>query len=269
MMNSALISDHFKKEEGYWWHVSKREMVLSCVDSLFGNGNNPLRTLDVGCGTGFLTKRLEDYGTAFGLDSSEESLRYGRKRGVSNLCRYHLSDDPLPFRDEAFHLVLALDILEHLEDDRAVLAELARVMKRGGLIILTVPAFQWLWSGWDLVLGHRRRYSLGEISRQISSAGFRIKKMSYIFCLIFPLAVLVRFIKGFIHRFGGKYSSDFIPLPRFVNDMLIGLGRWERSILARHSLPCGLSILCIAEKEIPYNEPFSHFIFLITKQSNK
>ncbi len=248
-MKSSLINDHFGKEEGYWWHVSKREMVLSDIGRLFENGNDPLKILDVGCGTGFLTKRLEDYGTVIGVDSSEESLHYGRKRGVSNLCRFHLSSHPLPFRDEAFHLVLALDILEHLEDDRAALAELRRVMKRGGILALTVPAFQWLWSGWDEVLGHRRRYSLGEITRQISSAGLRIQKMSYIFCFIFPIAVLVRFIKGFIHRHGGEYSSDFVPLPRFINRMLIGVIRWERSMLGRHSLPFGLSILCFAEKE--------------------
>lgn len=249
MTDSGFISDHFQKEEGYWWHVSKREMVLSCIGHLFGSKNNSLKTLDVGCGTGFLTKRLEDHGTAIGLDSSEESLLYGRKRGVSNLCRFHLSSQRLPFRDEAFQLVLALDIFEHLEDDRAVLAELRRVMQWGGRLILTVPAFQWLWGGWDELLGHRRRYSLREISRRISSAGFRIKNVSYIFCFIFPLAVLVRFVKGFIYRFGGKYSSDFIPLPGVINDMLIRIGRWEGSILARHSLPFGLSILCVAEKE--------------------
>ena len=233
MMNSALISDHFEKEEGYWWHVSKREMVLSSIGRLLGNGNNPLKILDVGCGTGFLTKRLEDYGTVIGVDSSEESLHYGRKRGVSNICRLHLSSHPLPFRDEAFHLILALDILEHLEDDRVALAELRRVMKRGSFLLLTVPAFQWIWSGWDEVLGHRRRYSLGEISRRISSAGFRMQMMSYIFCFIFPLAVLVRFVKDFIYRIRGEYSSDFVPLPRFINNMLIGLGRWEMSMLGK------------------------------------
>ena len=252
-MRPDLITDLFEKEESYWWNVSKREMVLALV--------NKTRTrqdlermgvgVDIGCGTGYTAKVFESNWRMVGADVSRNALQLCKSRGLRRLCQVDMTDFSLPFKTGSVDLVLALDVVEHVEDDRHALNECYRILKKGGALMITVPAFMALWSPWDESLGHKRRYTAPELVQGLCRAGFSIRKSGYIFFFVFPAAVLVRSLKKLLQRDAVSYSSDFIPLPAVLNALLLRIGRLEQWMTTRLHLrfPFGLSVVAVAIKE--------------------
>jgi ubiquinone/menaquinone biosynthesis C-methylase UbiE len=147
--------------------------------------------------------------------------------------------------------VLALDVIEHVEDDCQALAECRRILKVGGLLIVTVPAFMALWSPWDESLGHKRRYTAAELIQAFQKSGYSVKKSGYFYFFVFPMAILIRSAKRLVQKDATSYSSDFIPLPRFLNSLLVQIGRLERWMINKLNLrfPFGLSVISVAIKE--------------------
>jgi SAM-dependent methyltransferase len=250
-MRPDLIKDLYEKEATYWWNVCKREMV-----SALSGRNGPPESrpsgfaIDIGCGGGYTAKLLESRWRSVAADLSQEALQFSRRRGVSLLCQVDMTSFSLPFKNNSFDLVLALDVIEHVEDDVRALAECRRILKDNGLLIVTVPAFMWLWSPWDEALGHRRRYTTSSLADSIHRAGLAVKKLSYSFFFIFPIAVLVRGVKRLMRRDALRYSSDFIPIPSVLNSGLIQAGRLEQWIITKLNcnLPIGLSVISLATK---------------------
>jgi len=251
-MRPDLIRELFEKETTYWWHVSKREMVLSLVRHVARNqqpGNRRI-AVDIGCGTGFTALTLESYYPTVGADVSREALQFSQRRGLERLCQIDQDCFPLPFKTGAFDLIVALDVIEHIEDDVRALTEFCRILKQGGSLITTVPAFMALWSPWDEALGHRRRYTASMLAERIQQAGLTTRRMTYMFFFIFPLAFLIRATKKLFQRDPASYSSDFIPLPKILNSSLILIGRLEQLIATKLNLklPLGLSVICVTTK---------------------
>lgn len=251
-MRPDLISDLFEKEATYWWNVSKREMVVSLLKSVgFWQGRRKLGlAVDLGCGGGYTVKFLAAHYPTVGVDVSHEALQLCRSRGLSRLCQVDMARFSLPFKSDSFDLLLALDVIEHVDDDVHALTECRRILRPGGLLIATVPAFMWLWSPWDEALGHRRRYTASSLADSIHSAGLSVKKLTYVFFFVFPLAVLVRGLKRLRQSDALHYSSDFIPIPTILNNALIRVGRVEQWIVAKLNggFPFGLSVISIATK---------------------
>lgn len=251
-MRLDLIKDLFEKEATYWWSVAKREMVLSLLASMgFLKGQRGLGfAADIGCGGGYTAKLLESHWRTVGIDISRDSLQLCQSRGLRRLCQVGMTHLSLPFKTDSFDLVLALDVIEHAEDDIHALTECHRIMKVGGLLVVTVPAFMALWSPWDEALGHRRRYTASDLAKASQQAGLSIKKMTYIFFFIFPIAVLVRRMKRLIQRDPLRYSSDFIPIPGILNKFLIRVGRLEQWIITKLNLnlPFGFSVISVMTK---------------------
>ena len=129
----------FRLEDSYWWFVGRHELALGFVEQRFGDRRN-LCILDVGCGTGAMSRKLAPYGDVVSADFSPLALSYSQRRGVTRLCASDAMR--LPYRDGAYDLVVALDILEHVSDDQAALNEFQRVLKPGGVLIVTVPAYR-------------------------------------------------------------------------------------------------------------------------------
>lgn len=240
-MNEEEYERMFVLEDFYWWFKGRREIVLSAL-----RGLKPEKVLDIGCGTG--ANLLLFKGRVVGLDISFKALTLAKRR-KTNAILVQGKAESLPFKENSFDLVLALDLLEHLPDDVKGLREMYRVLKKGGTLLVTVPAYQFLWSEHDEALGHFRRYSKGEIKAKLEGVGFNLKLLSFAIVLpFFPIA-LFRLIQKALRKTNKRPKTSLIILPRILNDLLYFLLKREAKLLARGvSFPFGVSLICRAEK---------------------
>ncbi len=231
----------FILEDFYWWFKGRRQIVLSALGNI-----KPLKVLDIGCGTGANLPLFD--GQIVGLDISFKALTFAKRRKKDALLIQGRAE-ALPFKEETFDLVLALDLLEHLADDVKGLREMYRVLKKGGILLVTVPAYKFLWSEHDEALGHFRRYSKGEIKGKLEGVGFSIKFISHAIVLpFFPIA-LFRMLQKILRRANKQPKSSLIILPPFLNNLLYSLLLREAKLIARGiSFPFGVSIICRVEK---------------------
>jgi SAM-dependent methyltransferase len=228
-------------EEWYWWHRGRRTIVRRILKR---HAPPRARILDVGCGTGATTASLADFGSVCGVDMGPAALRHAHMRGLA-VARG--SAERLPVRAGVLDVVVALDVIEHLDDDRLALREMLRVLKPGGVLLATVPAYAFLWSSHDEALGHRRRYLRPELRRRVADAGFEIALCSYIMGSILPVAIVMRLAERLLRR-RGPARSGYPALPRPLNDALahvVGLGGHVAPFV---SLPFGLSIMVVARR---------------------
>jgi SAM-dependent methyltransferase len=206
-------------------------------------GERP-RLLDAGCGTGGNLPHLARLGTAVGLDLSADALRFCRQRGVP-AARGSLLQ--LPFGAESFDVVTSFDVLYHswITDDRAAVAELARVLRPGGLFLVRVPALKMLWGGHDIEVQSRHRYTTGEVRALLEAAGLDVLRLTYVNSFLFPLLLLRRTLD----RLTGHAGSDvgFLPGPiEWTFRRLLGL---EAGLVGRGlRLPVGASVMAVARK---------------------
>jgi SAM-dependent methyltransferase len=231
-------------ELNHWWFRSRRRILLDLVGQLAGAQPGLLRILDVGCGTGGNTGAYASFGWVIGIEPDSTAARLAQRRGGAVYCRS--SAGRLPFRNQTFDVAVASDVIEHIEDDAGAVAEIARVLRRGGSAVFTVPAHPWLFSEHDAALHHFRRYSRAALKEVLLENGLRLRKISYWNTSLFPVFCLYRLL----HRRLGSASpqSDTTPAPRLINEVLTGLLGAEAAILRRGSLPWGLSLLSVAER---------------------
>lgn len=239
-MDPLLLRQHLDLEERHWWFVARRKIVLSLLDGHLRGGG--LQILDAGCGGGATLESLRRYGHPRGMEPSEEAVAYNRQKG-REVVRGYIEE--MPFADGAFDLALALDVIEHVPDDLAALAELNRVLKPGGFLLVTVPALGLLWGPHDVANGHHRRYTLGGLRGRVGASGFEVVRATYLNTLLFP-AILAARLLG---RLRGKgAASDIGEVPRPLNAALEAVFSLEVPLLRRGSLPVGVSALCLARK---------------------
>ncbi|MFA4015136.1 MAG: hypothetical protein RUDDFDWM_000209 [Candidatus Fervidibacterota bacterium] len=201
--------------------------------------------LDVGCGTGGNLELLSSYGVCIGIDISPLALSICKKHWDGNLICADASS--LPFRNCSVDLVAALDVLEHLQDDVAALSEFWRILKPNGLLIMTVPAFMFLWSGHDVALRHFRRYTMSELKMKLRKAGFVTQKLSYAICPLLPFVFIFRKLQ-LIAQHNMKKHTALIELPKPLNEALIAMLQLEATLLKYIDLPFGVSLICKAIK---------------------
>lgn len=233
-------------EDWYWWFVSRREAALQFTED-FHPRRRPLRILDAGCGTGALLDRLQRRSDAevYGLDFSGQALAYTRQRGHDHLVQADLTR--LPFPDGTFDVITALDVVEHIREDEGALREVHRVLRPGGVLLVSVPAFRFLWGPHDTALQHFRRYTAGEIAALMHKSGFRVSKLTYLLVLLFPLFVAQRLLTR-LRPGTGPPQAQLVPVGHSLNRCLIRLQAAELA-LARHlSLPFGATVFCVAQK---------------------
>lgn len=243
-METSEYGEMYQLESFYWWFVARRRLLDSIVKELALDIENPV-VLDVGCGTGMNYQVLSPLGETFCIDVSESAILYSRRRGLTLLARS--SVDRLAFVDASFDLVTALDVLEHIDEDVVALRELRRVMKRGGLLMITVPAYGFLWSEHDEALHHRRRYAAYELRNKLVRAGFEVERITfYITSLFFPILAM-RILQNIFKRSVQPKTSHII-LPKWLNSFLIAILGLERRLLRLINLPFGVSIVCLARK---------------------
>ncbi len=235
-------------EDTHWWYRNIRRLVSRTLDSECRGRRS--RVLDVGCGTGggiaSIANRFPD-SLLVGVDVEEIALRYSSRRGDGVVAR--ASAHALPFRDGSFDVVTLIDLLyiEGLKDQVAI-HEAYRVLQQGGLLVVNVPAFEWLRGEHDMAVRTRHRYRKEEIGRLLAGNGFEVKKLLYWNTLLLPVVGLVRNILAPVRPMATP-KSDVRSLPKWLNSLLAGLLSIDIALAAKIRFPIGTSVFCMAYKK--------------------
>lgn len=231
------------KEANYWWHVNKRQLVLKFLGS---QDISKCRILEVGCGGGLLSSLLTQAGAdVVASDIVMNATRFVQDRGVTKSLTFD-AGELWPFKNHSFQVVIMLDVIEHIEDDIACLHEARRVLSRGGIAVLTAPAHQFLFSSWDKVVGHHRRYSKSLLRLAFRDVGFQPILISYFNALSLLPAL---FIRGKDRIFGCQLErAEFPDVPEIINKCLKWWGRLECAFIY-FNLPIGLSFFIVLKSE--------------------
>lgn len=243
-MECTEYESMFNLEDRHWYFAGKRALVMALLGEHFPASGGGL-ILDAGCGTGRTLAELKFLGDAVGIEPFANAISLAARRGAFTLVQGDLEN--LPFRDESFAAVTLLDVLEHCDDDVLALRAVARALKPGATAVITVPAYQWLWSSHDEALHHRRRYSRRQLEALLATCGFHLCKISYFNMFVFPLIAALRLVSRL--RCPDKLHADTDSLPPgVVNGFLNSLQWFERVLISRFSLSFGVSLVCVAKK---------------------
>lgn len=243
-MDSSEYQSMYEAEETHFYFAGKRSLVAEMLSGRLAPG---ARILDAGCGTGATMRRLSAFGEPFGVDLSEEAVRFCRMRGPSPAAVAN-AQGRLPFRDASFDAACLLDVIEHIDDERAVLTEIARVVRPSGVVVITVPAVPWLFSYHDRALGHRRRYAKAALVSLVLECGLRIDLVTHFNAWLLGPAVVARAGMTALRRGCPPRTDTALRIPAPLNSILLGLCRIEARIARRLPLPAGLGLACVARK---------------------
>ena len=225
----------------HWWYRARREVLAKLIERKVKPPPNA-SILEIGCGTGHNLSMLAHFGhvEATEMDAAARTVAAQRLgRPVSSARLPELDGVP----EGSFDLVALLDVLEHVDDDRAALRSIARRLKPGGSILITVPAFPWMWSAHDVANHHRRRYTKKTLRAALGDAGLTPTFTGYFNSILFPAAAAAR-LAG---RLTSKEGSDGNLPPRPVNSLFESLFRLERHAIGRLPLSPGVSIAAVVK----------------------
>ncbi len=242
-MDALMYEQHFRLEDRHWWFLGRRELVLQELRRFAGQQPGPI--LDLGCGTGGMLAHFAQLADAVGLDSAPEAASACIKRGLPFVRGWGTC---LPFPNASFGVVTALDVIEHIPDESGVLREALRVLRPSGLLVVTVPAYQFLWSRHDELNHHQRRYRRRSLAAVLQRAGFEIAKLSYYNTLLFPAAVGRKALMRFSRVDGPASHLDEVPGP--LNAALRRVLLCEQPLVRHWDLPFGASLICVARRPL-------------------
>jgi len=236
-------------EEEHWWFRARRRLFLHLLDGLIPH-HTRWRVLDVGCGAGNLLQRLDRYGLAVGLEPSAVLAPLARERTGLPVLRG--SGLQLPLADASIDLACLFDTLEHIPKEAQALDEVRRVLRPGGLVFVSVPAYEFLWTNNDRVAHHCRRYTRSHLRRSLEAAKLEPVRLSYFNTFLFPGIVMVLLLQKLRERWIGPPRPDAtnltLAVPRPLAELLYRILAWERFWLARRDFPTGHSLLAVARR---------------------
>ena len=240
-MNAAEYANLDRMEATHWYYAGKRVIVRHWLEQA-GPPRPEQLLLDCGAGTGRFAQEMEPFCRVMVLDDHAEALQMLRARFRADQI-LSLAGDQVPLPAGSLDYVTALDVLEHTPDDRAVVAGFARLLKPGGVALVTVPASMALWSDWDVALHHYRRYSRPQLRALFPAAEWELLHVNYTNVVVFPVVWVIRKWRKFFPS--SARGEDVEPAPwlnRLLQRVFVGLARW------RTPLPFGVSLILVARR---------------------
>ena len=242
-MDPEIYCQMREVEDTHWWFAARRLIIATIITSL--NLPPESKILDVGCGTGGNFEMLSRFGAVTGVEEDEMAITLCESRDSAIVRKGRIPDD-LSCLTEEFDLIILLDVLEHIEDELAALKSLSPHLSPNGVIIITVPAFPFLWSDHDEQHHHKRRYRYSTLKHVIQESGFRLCHMTHFNTWLFPVIAVVRLFRRL--KPSKVTGRDNIVPSTWVNKILKAIFSSERHLVTRFRLHFGTSILAIAKK---------------------
>jgi SAM-dependent methyltransferase len=242
-MRSAEYEAMFRAEETHWWYGALHHLIFDTLERDLPDWREKA-ILDAGCGTGAVLQRLGNPAKNVGVDLAPEAIAFCRQRGLQNVSKVDIC--ALPFPDGSFEAVICSSVLYHewVKDVAGAFRELRRVLRPGGLLLVNLPAFEFLHSAHDDAVMTKKRFRKNEVRALLIEGGFAIQRLSYWTALLFPLAVIAR-------TFGGsKTGRDFDSSPKsFAHRLFARTMKIELALLRAVSFPFGVAIFATARKD--------------------
>ena len=239
-MERSVYEAMAEHDERHWWYRARREVLAALIRRKVALPKDA-KLLEIGCGTGHNLEMLGQFGSVDALEVDDVARAMAEKR-----LGHKVLSAPLPelagVADDRYDLVAALDVIEHIPDDKAALEGIARVLKPGGKLLATVPAHQWMWSAHDVVNHHQRRYSKAAFRKLIDQSPLKLESIGYFNSLLFPVALAERLAS----KVTGKEDANLAPPPEPLNQALERVFAVERRLIGRVPLPVGLSLFAVA-----------------------
>jgi SAM-dependent methyltransferase len=234
-------------ERDHWFYAGKREIVLWWLRRL-GKLQPDLLLVDCGAGTARFTQEAAAYCNVLAVDDHQESLVIARRRLRADQVKEGSCTD-LPLPDQSADVVTALDVIEHVPDDKLAVQEMTRILKPGGILVVTVPAFQSLWSDWDVALHHQRRYRHSTLLPLFEKAGLELIHWNYVNVLAFPAVFAIRKLRGIRRNSNGvtqDRAEERIPSPSL--NRLLQSAFVRPACQSRIRFPVGVGMLAIGRR---------------------
>jgi len=245
-MEKSTYDSIFESESDHWWFVGRRKYISKLLKKHLNNAKN-LELCEIGCGSGGNLKMLAMHGVVDAIEMEPNALQRATNRNIVGVRTTAVGwlPDNLPLQ-ENYDVIVALDVIEHIDDDLESLKVLRERLKPGGSLLVTVPAYQWLWGPHDTANHHKRRYNRKLLLQQLKLAGFNVSFSSYFNTLLFPLSLIARFIQKLTGPHKAQFDELKIPHPA-INSALKTIFGLESIFAGIISLPFGLSLVAVVK----------------------
>lgn len=243
-MHPALFREMAALQNAHWWFAGRR-VVLAAVISRMRLPENP-HILEIGCGTGANLEMLRTFGQLSAMELNDGARRFSAALAMCPVKPGALPE-PVPYADESFDLICLLDVLEHIEEDDLALARVRMLLRPGGQVLLTVPAYQWLWSSHDTAHQHQRRYTARLLRQKAVKSGFTVERAGYFNTFLLPMIALIRLIGNVLNRPG---RTDMKMPNALLNKVLEKIFSVESHVVSRWCFPFGVSVIALLRSKV-------------------
>lgn len=242
-MEQSVFETQEKIEAVHWWYVGRRKLFCNIIEKLDFKKDDFITELGLGCGGTIAALREKNFLNLSGVDISSRAVEFCHGRGLTKVVKGSI--ERTAFEAKSQNLVIATDVLEHVDDDTAALREINRILTKDGYALITVPAFMCLWSYQDEVYHHKRRYILADIRRKSKNAGFKIERSFYFnFILFFPIF----FLRNLFKLFKFRNNNENLYTPGLINLFFRLIFDLDIFISSKISIPFGVSCFVLLKK---------------------
>ncbi len=244
-MEKQEYSKMYQQENGFWWYKILHQIIRQFI--LKNSSKMNLKIFDAGCGTGRMMEVLQRYGEVSGMDFSFDAVKFSKERGLKNIFQGDINS--WEFKENYYDFIISLDVLCHqsIKNEEAILENMYNGLKEDGILILNLPAFNYLRREHDICVQTKKRFSKREINKTLNKLNFKILKSTYRMPLLF-IAILILKLKRKIIK-PKQVQSDLNIIPKPINSFFTFLGRLENKyILKIGNIPFGSSLFIVAKK---------------------